>query len=226
MKSPNPPSPPRLAIASLHLPDFVLVTLYCPIGENSPQTPVACLVPATLLPVTPSALGDHHRASLPRAAPSCLRELPSAHERVQTPLRTCATHERPHHLRCTRPTSSHAHHVPPLLAQPAPCTAATHPQTPQHPQGRPCPPAPRPLPHRSAHTHSPLDTLQAPGEGGAPSSARKLFLLCAGSNHITHESLFSAGMCFPPSISSPLATMETTCHCPEVEFSHSQNSRG
>lgn len=101
--------------------------------------------------------------------------------------------------------------------------------------GTPGPPgtqaAPLVLPPRSCsrpalHTHSPLDTPQAPAEGGAPSSARKLFLLCAGSNHITHESLFSAGMCFPLSISSPLATMETTCHCPEVEFSHSQNSRG
>lgn len=73
-------------IASLHLPDFVLVTLYYPMGEQGPQTPMACLTPATLMPVTALAPADHHNARLPQAAPAFLRELPSAHKRVWTPL--------------------------------------------------------------------------------------------------------------------------------------------
>lgn len=71
--------------ASLHLPDFVLVTLYYPMDEQGPQTPTAWLTSATLLPVTASAPADHHHARLPQAAPAFLRELPSAHNRVWTP---------------------------------------------------------------------------------------------------------------------------------------------
>lgn len=46
--------------------------------STNPQTPIACLVPATTLPVTSSAPGDHHGVTLPRAAPFSLRDLTSA----------------------------------------------------------------------------------------------------------------------------------------------------
>lgn len=144
----------------LHLPDFVLVTLYYPIGEQGPQTPTAWLTPATL-PMTASAPADHHNARLPQAAPAFLRELPSAHKRVWTPPQPRASHMCPQHLCCTLPTGSHACHVFPLLIQAAPA---------QPPRG---PPSPHtnplvllPGPQLCTHTHSPLDTSQAPGEGG------------------------------------------------------------
>lgn len=120
---------------------------------------MTCLVPATLLPATASALGGHKGASLPRAAPSSFWELPSAHKRVQTPLQTHATHVCCPHQCCTFPTGSHAHHGPLLLAQSAPCVLSPA-------LTDPCvlPPHATQL---CTHTLSALDTSQAPSEGGA-----------------------------------------------------------
>lgn len=66
-------------------------------GERGPQTPMAWLAPATLLPVTLSAPADHHNARLPQAAPAFFKELPSAHKGVQTPPQTRACHMCPQH---------------------------------------------------------------------------------------------------------------------------------
>lgn len=103
-----PPQCPFNSFPLRTLQTLFMSPFLVPWVSTNPQTPMACLVPATTPPVTSSAPGDHHSVTLPRAALFFLQDLLSSCD--QAPLGPPAPKQ--------PPSSSHP--------APAPAQLCTH----------------------------------------------------------------------------------------------------